>query len=75
MDALPPNTYTCVDAFCIVTLLGALLGWMPSVAAVFAICWYSILMWESSTGKWWRSRWRRLFVRVRIIGGSRDDTG
>lgn len=38
-----------IDAGSIVTLVGSLAGWLPSVAAVFTIIWTGIRIYETKT--------------------------
>lgn len=52
-----------VDAGAAALAVGALVNVLPPIAAVMAITWYAIQIWQSDTGKMWRSRWRRLFFR------------
>lgn len=37
---------------------GALAGYLPALASVFAIAWYMLQIWESKTGRQMRARWR-----------------
>jgi len=43
-----------VDALSIVTVLGTLVDFLPSVAALFTIIWTAIRIWETDTVKRWR---------------------
>lgn len=45
-----------VDALSIVTVLGTLVDFLPSVAALFTIVWTGIRIWETDTVKRWRER-------------------
>lgn len=45
-----------VDALSIVTVLGTLVDFLPSVAALFTIIWTAIRIWETDTVKRWRGR-------------------
>jgi hypothetical protein len=38
------------------TVGGTLLGWLPPIAALFAIVWYALQIWESRTVQGWLSR-------------------
>jgi hypothetical protein len=40
-------------AFSSVTLVGAIVGWFPGVAAAVALLWYSIQIYESNTFQRW----------------------
>lgn len=41
-------------------ILGTFLGYMPPLAALAAIIWYAVQIWESHTvQKWWRLHVRR----------------
>lgn len=44
-------------------LVGSLVKVLPAVAALFAVAWYCVCLWESRTGQAWRARWRRLLHR------------
>lgn len=37
-------------------IVAAFVGAIPSIAALVAIVWYAILIWESQTMKQWRTR-------------------
>ena len=46
-----------VDAIAAGTILATLLGYLPEIAAILAILWYIIQIWESRTVQhWWRNR-------------------
>lgn len=51
------------DAGAAVAILGTLAQTLPPTAAAVAIVWYGIQMWQSETGKNWRTRWKKLFTR------------
>lgn len=38
-----------VDGASIITMLGALMEWLPGVAALFTIIWTGIRIWETDT--------------------------
>lgn len=41
-------TYS-VDAFAGASIVGALMGWMPAIAALAAVLWYVVQIYESKT--------------------------
>jgi hypothetical protein len=45
-----------VDTASAVFTIGALLNWLPAVAAVLSIIWYCIRIWESRTVQTWVGR-------------------
>jgi hypothetical protein len=45
-----------VDALSIVTVLGTLVEFLPSIAAAFTIIWTGIRIWETDTVKKWRGK-------------------
>lgn len=45
-----------LDAVSVVTVLGALAGILPAIAALFTIVWTALRIWESRTVQEWRSR-------------------
>ena len=45
-----------VDALSIVTVVGTLVEFLPSIAALFTIIWTGIRIWETDTVKSWRSK-------------------
>lgn len=48
------------DAVGAVAILGAFLGYMPALAALGALVWYCVQVWESKTVQgWWRQRRQR----------------
>jgi formate hydrogenlyase subunit 3/multisubunit Na+/H+ antiporter MnhD subunit len=59
MVAQPPNF--SVEAGAALLVAGAFIKALPPLAAVFAITWYAIQIWQSETGRGWRMRWKRLF--------------
>jgi hypothetical protein len=59
-----PVGYT-LDAAGLLAILGALLGWISPIAALIAILWYSIQIWESRTVQTWvQKRHERRLVRL-----------
>lgn len=48
-----------LDAGAILTGVGALIGWLPHLAALFPIIYYAFLIWETKTVRDWRKRRRR----------------
>ena len=38
-----------LDGLSISTVVGALLGWLPAIAALFTIIWTAIRIWETKT--------------------------
>lgn len=51
------TTKHVADALSIVTVLGTLMQWLPSVAALFTIIWTTIRIYETKTVQ----RWLRKF--------------
>ena len=47
------TTKHIVDAFSIATMLGTLMQWLPSVAALVTIVWTSIRIYETKTVQGW----------------------
>jgi len=43
------TTKTVVDALSVMTVLGTLMQWLPSVAALFTIIWTAIRIYETKT--------------------------
>lgn len=54
-----------VDAGVIVLVAGTVASVLPPIAAALGIAWYSVMLWESKTGRWWRNLWRRLWGKIR----------
>jgi len=50
------------DIAAAITVVGAILQYIPAVAALFAILWYSILIWESDTVRGWTGRHKKRVV-------------
>ena len=47
------TTKHVVDAFSVLTMLGTLMQWLPSVAALVTIVWTSIRIYETKTVQGW----------------------
>ena len=47
-----------VDGFSVVTVIGALVGYLPAIAALFTIIWTAIRIWETPTVTKLRTRYR-----------------
>lgn len=45
-----------LDAVSVVTVVGALVDILPSIAALFTIVWTGIRIWESDTVQSWRNK-------------------
>lgn len=45
-----------VDALSIATVLATLSDMLPSIAALFTICWTAIRIWETDTVRGWTGR-------------------
>lgn len=54
------------DASAALAVLGALSNALPPLAAVAALLWYGVQLWESKTGLNWRSRWKRVFLHKKL---------
>lgn len=50
------TTKHVVDAVSVLTVVGTLVEFLPSVAAVFTIVWTGIRIWETDTVKRWLGR-------------------
>lgn len=54
------NLYDLLHALSIITLLGAFIGWLPSIATALAVVWYLVRLYESPTiksmGRWVRRK-------------------
>lgn len=59
------TTKHAVDAVSLVTVLGALVDILPSIAALFTIVWTGIRIWETDTVRGWTGRGKQ--------GGENDD--
>ncbi len=56
----PEQVKHAVDGLSAVTVVGALVGLLPAVAAVFTIAWTGIRIYETKTvQRWLRRKWRR----------------
>ncbi len=51
-----------LDALSVVTVLGAIVEMLPSVAAIFTIVWTGIRIWETETVKGWRGLRKETFA-------------
>lgn len=47
---------TVVDGLSIITVVATLIDMLPSIAAVFTICWTAIRIWETDTVQGWFGR-------------------
>jgi hypothetical protein len=47
-----------IDSASIVTVLGTLAGWLPSIAALLTIVWTALRIYESKTVQGLVQRWR-----------------
>ncbi len=50
------TTKHIIDALSVVTMLGTLMQWLPSVAALVTIVWTSIRIYETKTVQGWLGR-------------------
>lgn len=46
------------DVLSVGTVVSALMGWLPAIAAIFTIIWTGIRIWETKTVQGWRKRLR-----------------
>ena len=53
---LSEHTKHLVDLASIVTVVGALVDFLPSVAALFTVIWTGIRIWETDTVQGWFKR-------------------
>jgi hypothetical protein len=53
---LSEHTKQLVDLASIVTVVGALVDFLPSVAALFTVIWTGIRIWETDTVQGWFKR-------------------
>lgn len=53
---LPEQTKLVGDAVSIGTVLGAITGALPAIAAVLTIIWTAIRIWETKTVQGWRNK-------------------
>lgn len=62
---MPNHVSYTFDAAGVFAIVASLLGWLPPVAAVVAIAWYLIQIWESRTiQSWVLKRHERRIVRL-----------
>ena len=50
------STKHVFDALSVVTVLGTLVEFLPSIAAVFTIIWTALRIWEMDTVRGWRGK-------------------
>jgi hypothetical protein len=50
------STKHVFDALSVVTVLGTLVEFLPSIAAIFTILWTGIRIWETDTVRGWRGK-------------------
>ena len=50
------GTKHAVDALSVVTVVGTLVEFLPSIAALFTIVWTGIRIWETDTVQGWLGR-------------------
>jgi hypothetical protein len=55
-DHLSETTKHVVDAVSLLTVVGTLASWLPSIAALFTILWTIIRIAETDTVKGWTGR-------------------
>jgi hypothetical protein len=53
---LSEPTKHAIDALSVVTVVGTLVEFLPSVAAIFTIIWTGIRIWETNTVQGWLGR-------------------
>ena len=53
---LSETTKHVVDAISVATVVGTLVEFLPSIAALFTIIWTGIRIWETDTVKSWRGK-------------------
>ena len=53
---LSEGTKHAVDALSVVTVVGTLIEFLPSIAALFTIVWTGIRIWETDTVQGWLGR-------------------
>jgi hypothetical protein len=53
---LSEGTKHAVDALSVVTVVGTLVEFLPSIAALFTIVWTGIRIWETDTVQGWLGR-------------------
>lgn len=54
----PEQAKAIGDVFSVGTVVGALMGWLPAIAAIFTIVWTAIRIWETKTVQGWLKRFR-----------------
>lgn len=50
------STKHVFDALSVVTVLGTLVEFLPSIAALFTIIWTALRIWETDTVRGWRGK-------------------
>lgn len=50
------STKHVFDALSVVTVLGTLVEFLPSIAALFTIIWTALRIWEMDTVRGWRGK-------------------
>lgn len=50
---------TVMDGLSISTMVAAIVGWLPAVAAFLTIVWTAIRIWETKTVQKLREKWRQ----------------
>ena len=53
---LTEHTKNVIDALSVVTVIGALIQALPSIAALFTIIWTGLRIWETETVRGWTGR-------------------
>ena len=51
MERIDEHTKHAIDLLSVTTVLGTLVEWLPSIAALLSIIWTSLRIWEMITGK------------------------
>jgi len=51
MERIDEHTKHAIDFLSVTTVLGTLVEWLPSIAALLSIIWTSLRIWEMITGK------------------------
>jgi hypothetical protein len=52
------QTKQIVDGLSLASVIGALMAWLPPLAALLSIIWTLIRIWETETVQGWVKRWR-----------------
>lgn len=64
---LPPSVGHTVDTISALAIVGSLLGYLPALAAVAAIAWYAIQIYESRTVQHWLANRRMMHAAKELI--------